>query len=368
MNDQLKMIVSSFTTGYESFKNMLGEETLTGLTAIYQEILRLAEENSDLAKFSQAAATSGVFNRFSQESQKLSTLWQTRQKDPATKKEPTLADLRRQIGALAKDAAAQPFLFTYQATLNEYVALANSVTDLKALNTLAEKAQLNLRMATAPVYDSHKLLYDKTDPNETIQRQYFQEICALAQNASSAAALTAGMNQRAAEFADETARESFLQFAVVLLVNRLLSYNLLVGNIRRGLFQRVPDSISALLILRQEIKSLHLSLKDDFGLTWEKLPWRHRKIFLAQEMIFTFTDRAFKLMHPDNLKWLDETLREEIRSELSLPEILLRKPTYVFNPTLTLDEVSQRGLDDKATALAKEKWGGCYWFKGQAKG
>ena len=329
MDDQTKTIVASYRTALESFKSSLGDEAVSGLAAAFEELAALAEKSPDINSFSQNAAKADLFGRLTNLMQEISSKLAS---GKVKAKVPVMEDIRKQYRLLLKEAETKKELPGYAKVVKEHVLASEKASSPAGFALMCEKQGLTLGMATAPLIDQFSRILRLADPNETVRTDHYRRMIKEYGLVSSADELAYMADLLTGMFKKENSKQEFIDYALLLLVNRALSYYLNVGNARRGLYKLMPDIIGSIVILIYEIRSIVKTLEDDFGIKMKDVRKRILKRAMNQGSLLPETDRAFLSLDPKNLDWLEEVLNEEILSGMPVEDILLRRHKLCFNP------------------------------------
>jgi len=357
MNEQVKAMVAGFKLPYETYKRMLSEEEMAGLTAVYNELLELAERYDDFMAFNDAATKADIFNRLTVEIGKAQALAEA--KPAEERKPPSAEDFIAQYRALYEQAQAQPHAYRTREVYEELLPLAEGAETPLEVVARAEERNLFFKIGAMGVYDTYKLDYDKTDPNETLLRDFRAEVLNICEESETADELAYKVDARVYASGKETARDDFLMHLIAVLVGSFLALEQAKAAVRAGRMEH----IASVVLARWEAREAYRILSQEFGLDWDgiiSVP-RYKKRLVMQSAILPETSRVFRAMAPENLEWMREMLFEEILSDLSAAEVLLRKPRNCFHPLVLAEHDTRFGIDEKLKARAAEHIKDFYW-------
>ncbi|MBN2379891.1 hypothetical protein JXM67_08840 [candidate division WOR-3 bacterium] len=359
MNDQVAQMVSGFKLPYETYKGMLTPEEFAPLEAVYSEMMEIAEKHDDFMAFNDAAMKANIFVRISEEIEKARQIYETKPKEE--RKTPSAQSFIAQYKALYDQALAAPHTYKTREVYEKLLPMGEGAETPLEVVAAAEQENLFHKIGAMGVYDTYKLDYDKTDPNEELLRNYRTDVMRICEESLTNDEMTYRIDMRVFEHNRENNRDNFIIHLIANLVGCFLDIELTKSWIRIGKL----EYLAGLIAVREEAKSTYKVLVDEYGLDWDKamtIP-RYKKRFVMQAAILPETTRVFHAMAPENLEWMKEMLFEEILSDMSAAEMALRKPKNVFHP-LTLDEHSVKyGIGDKLKVHAQEVLKDYYWFK-----
>lgn len=243
----------------------------------------------------------------------------------------------------------EAFMKRTREAYEKYFAIAEKARSLPELKQLAEKGNLPLRLNSSPVYDSYSLLFETHDPN-------LQPLCAREESLMSAAeeARSADELRYLVELAvrrskRELAVEEFHAFLTVMLAGKILSYDIGKANARLS-----PEQfLAGFIMMREEIITTYTIMVELFGLDWETIidtPRRMRELLLF-ENLSSQTSRIACALDPQNIEWMREMLFEEILTEKSTAQLLLRRSRLVFHPS-----VPAESSDEALRKIARAGW------------
>lgn len=359
MNEQVKAMIAGFKLPYETYKGMLSEEEMAEFTKVYEEMLALAEEHDDFMAFNDAITKADIFNRLTVEMGKVQAIADAKPKEE--RKPPSAESFLNQYRALYEQAQAQPHAYKTVQVYEKLLAMGESAETPLEIVAKAEGENLFHKIGSLGVYDTYKVDYDKTDPNETVHRDFRADVLKICEESETTDELTYRVDLRSLQFNQETVRDDFMVQLISKLVGSILSLEMSKAHVRAGRKQY----ISAVIVARKEGRNIYGILTDEFSLDWEKIvsTMRYKKRLIMQKAILPETSRVWASMPLENLDWMKETLYDEILSDLSTGEIILRRPKAVFH-LLTLDEHEQKfGLAAKLEEGAREHIKDFYWAK-----
>lgn len=229
----------------------------------------------------------------------------------------------------------------------EYLALAEKAKSLPELKFLAERRGLPLRLSSSPVYDGYRILHETHDPNLETLRAREESVMSAAEGAGSADELRYLIEMAIRRSKREIAVEEFHAFLTVMLAGKILSYDIGKANARLSPEQH----LAGFIMMREEIATTYTIMVEMFGLDWETIastPRRLRELLLF-ENLSSQTSRIACCLDPQNVEWMREMLFEEILSEKSTAQILLRRSRLVFHPSVPA-ESSLESLQKAARA------------------
>ncbi|NLI97535.1 hypothetical protein GX441_02610 [bacterium] len=359
MNEQVRQMVAGFALAYETYKGMLSAEEFRPLESVYKEMMTIAEAASDFMAFNDAATKADIFTRLSAELGKAQALIDSK---PKSERRTLSADgFIAQYRILYEQAQSTPHAYRTREVYEKLLALGEGAQTPLDVVAKAERDNLFHKIGAMGVFDTYKLDYDKTDPNETILRDFRKDVIRIAEESNTADELTYKVDKRMYESQKEIAHDNFITQMIANLVDSFLNLELSKAAVRIG----KNEYIVAVAIYREEAREAYRILKDEFGLDWDKFisTERYRKRFLMQSAVLAETVRVFQAMAPENLEWMRETLFEEILSPLSLADIILRKPAKVFHPLAMEEHSRKHGIDAKLKSRAQELLKDFYWAK-----
>lgn len=359
MNEQVKQMVAGFKLPYETYKGMLSTDEFASLEAAYQELMELAEKHEDFMAFNDAAARADIFNRLSQEIAKAQKIFDSKPKEE--RKPPSTESFISQYRALYEQALASPHTYRTREVYEELLALGKGVETPLEVVAKAEEDNLFHKIGAMGVYDTYKLDYDKTDPNETLLRNFRADVLKVCEESLTSDELTYKVDRRVYESNRELGHDNFIIQMIANLVGKFIDMELAKAAVRAGRMEHVVS----VAMCCDEAREAYRVLSQEFGLDWEKIVSipHYKKRFLMQATILPETTRVFHAMAPLNLEWMREMLFEEILSDLSIADIILRKPEPPFHP-LALDEHDVKyGIRDKLGTRARDVLKDYYWMK-----
>lgn len=359
MNEQVKQMVSGFKLPYETYKGMLTPEEFAPLEAVYNEMMEIAEKHDDFMAFNDAATEANIFTRISEEIEKAKQIVDSKPKEE--RKAPSAESFLAQYKALYEQALAAPHTYKTREVYEKLLPMGEGAQTPLEVVAKAEQENLFHKIGAMGVYDTYKLDYDKTDPNEALLRDYRADVMKICEESQTTDELTYKVDKRVFEHNRENNRDNFIIHLISNLVGCFIDMEQAKLWIRAGKL----DYLAGFVALREEAKKAYEILVNEYGLDWDKcmsIP-RYKKRFVMQAVILPETTRVFHAMAPENLEWMREMLFDEVLSDLSTADIILRKPKNVFHP-LTLEEHSVKyGIGDKLKARANEILADYYWFK-----
>jgi len=359
MNEQVAQMVSGFKLPYETYKGMLTPEEFAPLEAVYSEMMEIAEEHDDFMAFNDAAMKVDIFTRISAEIEKARQIHEAKPKEE--RKAPSAESFIAQYKALYEQAQAAPHTYKTREVYEKLLPMGQGAETPLEIVAKAEQESLFHKIGAMGVYDTYKLDFDKTDPNEKLLRNYRADVMKICEESQTNDELTYGVDKRVFEHNRENNRDNFIIHLISNLVGCFIDLELCKAWIRVGKL----DYLASFVALREEAKNAYEILVNEYGLDWDKcmsIP-RYKKRFVMQAAILPETTRVFHAMAIENLEWMKETLFDEVLSGLTAAEIILRKPVNVFH-LLTLQEHSLKfGIDDKLKARARQVLKDYYWFK-----
>jgi len=359
MNDQVAQMVSGFKLPYETYKGMLTPDEFAPLEAVYSEMMEIAEKHEDFMAFNDEAMKANIFTRISEEIEKARQIADS--KPPEERKPPSADSFIAQYKALYDQALAAPHTYKTREVYEKLLPMGEGARNPLEVVTSAEQENLFHKIGAMGVFDTYKLDYDKTDPNEELLRDYRADVMKICEESLTNDEMTYKVDKRVFEHNRENNRDAFIIHLIANLVGCFLDIEMAKAWIRVGKL----EYLAGLIATREEAKNTYKMLVDEYGLDWDKamsIP-RYKKRFVMQAVILTETTRVFHAMAPENLEWMKEMLFEEILTDMSGDEMVLRKPKNVFHP-LTLEEHSVKfGIGDKLKARAQEVLADYYWFK-----
>lgn len=359
MNDQVAQMVSGFKLPYETYKGMLSPQEFAPLEKVYTELMEMAEAHDDFMAFNDAAMKADIFTRISAEIEKARQIADS--KPAEERKAPSAESWLAQYRALYDQALAAPHTYKTREVYEELLPMGEGAETPLEIVAAAEEKNLFHKIGAMGVYDTYKVEHDKMDPNEELLINYRADVMKISEESQTTDEMTYKVDKRVFEHNRENNRDAFIIHLISNLVGCFLDLEQAKSWIRAGKLEYLAGFVA----VREEAKSTYRMLVDEYGLDWDKCMSVHRykKRFVMQATILPETTRVFHAMAPQNLEWMRETLFDEVLSDLSVAEIILRKPVNVFHP-LTLEEHSAKyGIGDKLNARAKEILKGCYWFK-----
>ncbi|TAL36672.1 MAG: hypothetical protein EPN93_07550 [Spirochaetes bacterium] len=242
----------------------------------------------------------------------------------------------------------QPHMRRTRAVYEELFALAEKSDGLSVFQRDAERLRMAARITAEPVYDTYSLQREKHDPNETPLRDREESVMRAASSSRSPDELAYLVELEMARAKKEIARDSFFQYLVVSLANRLFSYNIGKANARVS----PRDYLGPFIMVREEIAKSYRYMEHAFGLGWDAITGtpRYLKWLLNFQPLSADTTRVYSALDPGNLEWMREALFEEILSDKSAAGILMRVSDHVFNPSP--DETEAKAARAKTVAAA----------------
>lgn len=358
MNEQVKQMVAGFKLPYETYKGMLSTEEFAPLEAVYQELMELAEKHDDFMVFNDAAARVDIFNRLSQEIAKAQKIFDSKPKEE--RKPPSAQSWLAQYKAMYEQALATPHTHRTREVYEKLFALGEGLETPLEVVAKAENENLFHKIGAMGVYDTYKLDYDKTDPNETLLRNFRADVLKICEESLTPDELAYKVDRRVYESNRELGHDNFIIQMIANLIGKFIDMELSKTAVRTGRMEHV----ASVAICRDEAREAYRILSEEFGLDWDKITSipRYKKRFTMQSAILPETTKVFEAMHPENLEWMREMLFEEILSDLSLAEIILRKPENPFHPLILDEHDVKYGIRDKLTKRAQEVLKDYYWM------
>lgn len=337
MEKQIEKIVNDYAAEYENAKERLPGAEIVGRFARHIDELRaIAAKALDFQHFSDLAQKSDIFIRLGEIAQEAARMIADAQAAPAERKRPVKDELLRQYRAGYDAVKDQPHMIRTRLAYERFFEMAETATDIIDLQTRAEEMRLSFEITRAPLIDTHQLLFERHDPNLLLLRDRNRAMIDAAETARSADEL-AGRIERVMQTAKKAiAREEVISYAVVLLADRLLSYDIAKANARA-----VPEEfLGSFIIARKEARMAYEALVGEFGLDWDALVAapRHVRRLLIFADITADTTLVAASMDPQNLAWMREMLFEEILSDKNPAALLLRRSDRVFNPSIAAEE------------------------------
>jgi hypothetical protein len=359
MNEQVKQMVSGFKLPYETYKGMLTPEEFAPLEAVYSEMIEIAERHDDFMAFNDAATKANIFTRISEEIGKAQAIWDAKPK--AERKPPSAESFIAQYKVLYEQALAAPHTYKTREVYEKLLPMADGAQTPLEIVARAEQENLFHKIGAMGVYDTYKLDFDKLDPNEELLRNYRTDVMKICEESETTDELTYKVDKRVFEHNRENNRDAFIIHLISNLVGCFIDMELTKAWIRIGKMEYLAGFIA----VREEARNAYEILVNEYGLDWDKcmsIP-RYKKRFVMQAAILPETTRVFHAMATENLEWMREMLFEEILSDMTAADMVLRKPANVFHP-LTLEEHSVKyGIANKMKARANEILADYYWFK-----
>jgi len=377
MDAQVKGMISGYATAYESYKSLLDAEALAPLSALYEETVALAEKAADYMAFCQAATEKNIFGRWGEELTKAGEAFNKQRKE--TPRQPTVADVLRQYRLLADDAQNRPHQARTVAAYERFLTLGAQAANPLTMFANLEEVGCVLALSTAGIEDANQLQFDRTDPNETLHRQYYAECLEVGRTSKTNEEVIFRMDAAALAQQERLSRDEFTRIVLLLLFGRLLDFAKLKRQLRAGLpdlragLDKSPapavdflaQCATGLLIVRDEIRLLHAYLTGTLGFDCRSLAtdFRRQKMLLNQGQPLSTTDRVWESMDPANLAWFAETLYEEALSDLSPVEILHRSTRQPFQPVRLPEDEERDRIGARIAGRAQEFVKDFYWAK-----
>ena len=357
MNEQVKQMVAGFKLPYETYKGMLSTEEFAPLEAVYNEMMELAEKHDDFMAFNDAATQANIFTRISEEIAKAQAIADAKPKEE--RKPPSAESFLAQYKALYEQALAAPHTYRTREVYEKLLPMGEGAQTPLEVVAKAEQENLFHKIGAMGVYDTYKLDYDKLDPNEALLRNYRADVLRICEESQTTDELTYRVDKRVFEHNRENNHDNFIIHLISNLVGCFIDMEQTKSWIRAGKL----DYLAGFVALREEAKRAYQILVSEYGLDWDKIMSipRYKKRFIMQAVILPETTRVFHSMAPENLEWMREMLFDEVLSDLSTADVILRKPQNVFHP-LTLEVHSVKyGIGDKLKARAEEHIKDFYW-------
>jgi hypothetical protein len=281
MNEQVKQMVTGFKLPYETYKGMLSAEEFAPVKKIYDEMMEMAEKYDDFMEFNEAAMKADIFNRLSQEIAKAQAVADS--KPAEEQKQPTAESFINQYRALYEQAQAQPHSYRTRQVYEKLLALGQGAQTPLEVVAKAEQDNLFHKIGSMGVYDTYKLDYDKTDPNETVLTDFRADVLEICENSQTADELTFKVDSRVFASNKEISRDNFIIQMIANLVEVLINMELSKTAVRANRLQY----IGAVIVYRQEARNAYRILTDEFGLDWDKITStpRYKKRLIMQAAI-----------------------------------------------------------------------------------
>lgn len=342
MNAQIEQIVNPFKTAYESVLSSVSDkEQIAGYTEAYNELLELADKHSeDMMGFTMAAAQSGLFARLATESQNASKFFVKQQKDPDKRVEISIDSTLNMYKKLYEDSKARDFFITTVAAYEEFLKLFEGKSNFIEVQLEAEKSGLRQKLDNAALYDTDKLQYDMTDPNELIERNLRKAGMDDALNDKTSNESTYKNELRAWQHSDDVynINQKWETLYKLCKIWNGLQTSLYQGSVSTNAVEHYPygyypyRKVAQLCSLRPQIKKLYKLLADsgydyDYLLTDQYL---HKRILKEAWASLACLDMIFASAEPKNLDWLREVLLDEVMSDKTINELIYRKKNTLY--------------------------------------
>jgi len=359
MNDQVRQMVSGFKLPYETYKGMLSAQEFAPLEAVYNELMAIAEKHEDFIAFNDAAMKAEIFTRISTEIGKAQAILDSKPK--GERKPPSAQSWLAQYKVLYEQTLSSPHTYKTREVYEKLLPLGEGAETPLEIVARAEQENLFHKIGSMGVYDTYKLDYDKTDPNETVLRKFRVDVLKICEESQTADELTYKIDKRVFEFNRDINHDNFIVHLIANLMGSFLELEISKSWVRIGKL----EYLYAVGICRDEARNAYRILTEEYGLDWEKIMSipRYQKRLVMQSGVLPETSRVFQAMGPLNLEWMREMLFEEVLPDKPLSEIVLRKATNVFHPLPLAEHSAKFGIDEKLRTGAREHIKDFYWAK-----
>lgn len=373
MNAQIEQIVNPFKTAYESVLSSVSDkEQIAGYTQAYNELLELADKHSeDMMGFTMAAAQSGLFAKLATESQNASKLFVKQQKDPDKRVEISIDSTLNMYKKLYEDSKARDFFIRTVSAYEEFLKLFEGKSNFIEVQLEAEKSGLRQKLDNAALYDTDKLQYDMTDPNELIERNLRKAGMDDALNDKTSNESTYKNELRAWQHSDDVynINHKWEDLYRLCKIWNGIQTGIYQGSVSTNPGKDRVDSypyfyypygkVARLCSLRPQIKKLYKLLADsgydyDYLLTDQYL---QKRILKEAWSYIACLDMVFASADPKNLEWLKEVLFDEVLSDKPIKEIIFRKMETLY--------AGQPSGDDLNAPEELKKWQNAYSQKAE---
>ncbi|MFP4365142.1 MAG: hypothetical protein ACLFR1_14870 [Spirochaetia bacterium] len=367
MNQQIEQMIAAYRTGVENAVRMANNDSVTAkIQSVYNELISLGEKyGDDFMGFVTEANGSGLFTRLSSEMAAVNQAIQEQQADESTRKELSKDDILETYKSLLEQMKTKPFLYETVKAYEDMIALADEYDSYTAWQRAAWEKGIMRRLGFMPTYDTAKLEYDKTDPNEIFDREIAREQMEIALEAYSGDQMNYLTVKTSNELKKKNAADEIKQSYCWTLFYQLQCFTQLKNRIRSGVFLAFPIILYAFKEFRQEIAGLYNFMKDHWGLDFDTIintPRYFKKLFYHIRPL-QGSDRIFFCEDPNNANAYREVLFEEVLSDKSFTEILLRKQRTPDYETFVTDEhTADYNVQEMRIEEVKKRAGKYYWI------